>query len=107
MRCFCCRIDPGVKPIACSRNQVAWSKRETYMREFMWLASSYSDASTAPLKVFTHSDMKAPGQGGNWHLAISTWQLAISKATANHWLRKLSHVVVILSVSVRPVDFSS
>ena len=30
------------------------------MCEFMWLAKSYSDASTAPLKVCTHSVMFSP-----------------------------------------------
>jgi len=29
------------------------------MREFMWLAKSYSEASTAPLNVCTHSAMIA------------------------------------------------
>src|SRR5271157_4429642 len=56
-RRFFCLIEAGVTPIACSRNHVAWSNRETYMREFMWLAKSYSEAKTAPLKVFTQSAM--------------------------------------------------
>src|SRR5579871_3470304 len=30
------------------------------MREFMWLAASYSAASTAPLNVCTHSDILSP-----------------------------------------------
>src|SRR5215469_5452386 len=57
MRKFCCLIEEGVTPMARSRNHVAWSKRETYICEFMWLVKSYSEASTAPLKVLTHSDM--------------------------------------------------
>src|SRR5271157_3118816 len=52
-----CFIEAGVTPMACSRNHVAWSKRETYMREFIWLAKSYSEASTAPLNVCTQSAM--------------------------------------------------
>src|SRR6516165_2068511 len=58
-RRFCCLTDAGVIPMARSRNQVAWSKRETYICEFMWLVKSYSEASTAPLKVCTHSAMVA------------------------------------------------
>src|SRR5271165_3735286 len=57
MRRFCCLIDAGVTPTARSRNHVAWSKRDTYICEFMWLVKSYSEASTAPLKVCTHSAM--------------------------------------------------
>src|SRR5215831_7881174 len=58
-RRFCCLTDAGVIPMARSRNQVAWSKRETYICEFMWLVKSYSEASTAPLNVCTHSDIVA------------------------------------------------
>src|SRR3974390_842827 len=56
-RRFCCLIDTGVTPTARSRNHVAWSKRETYICEFMGLVKSYSEASTAPLKVCTQSAM--------------------------------------------------
>src|SRR5215469_7571438 len=59
MRKFCCLIEEGVTPMARSRNHVAWSKRETYICEFMWLVKSYSEASTAPLNVWTHSDIVA------------------------------------------------
>src|SRR5215469_13691857 len=59
MRKFCCLIEAGVTPMARSRNHVAWSKRETYICEFMWLVKSYSEASTAPLNVCTHSDIVA------------------------------------------------
>src|SRR5215471_11142955 len=58
-RRFCCLTEAGVTPMARSRNQVAWSKRDTYICEFMWLVKSYSDARTAPLNVWIHSDMSA------------------------------------------------
>src|SRR6266481_2831958 len=56
-RQFCCLMDAGVTPTACSRNHVAWSKRETYICEFMCAVKSYSEASMAPLNVWTQSAM--------------------------------------------------
>src|ERR1700722_7817984 len=56
-RRFFAFMEAGVTPTAWSRSQVAWSKRETYMCEFMWAVKSYSEARTAPLKVWIQSAM--------------------------------------------------
>src|SRR6516162_9775489 len=67
----CCLIEAGVTLMARSRNHVAWSKRETYICEFMWLVKSYSEASTAPLNVCTHSDMFRLSLGDSMHACPS------------------------------------
>src|SRR5271157_5354276 len=95
-RRFFCLIEAGVTPIACSRNHVAWSKRETYMREFMWLVKSYSEARTAPLNVWTQSAMinlSLFAIRSNFQLLRPVLQVLSSRANAATVLPPHPHLV--------------
>src|ERR1035441_3338866 len=93
MRRFCCLIDTGVAPMARSKNHVAWSKRDTYICEFMWLVKSYSDASTAPLKVWTHSAMMFLPFNSNRGVILSAVEGPLyPRNTPTHRCHKFRHL---------------